>query len=109
MSSTTTEVRSNNAGSVAKVDTKLEIVVLPVSDVDRSKDFYTKLGWRLDIDFAAGDDFRVIQFTPRGDAGLLAPDRAAAWGSAQERPRPKLRCDTIVTASARECRSDRDG
>jgi catechol 2,3-dioxygenase-like lactoylglutathione lyase family enzyme len=45
---------------------KLEIVVIPVSDVDRSKDFYAKLGWRLDADFAAGDDFRVIQFTPPG-------------------------------------------
>jgi catechol 2,3-dioxygenase-like lactoylglutathione lyase family enzyme len=45
---------------------KLEIVVIPVSDVDRAKDFYAKLGWRLDADFAAGDDFRVIQFTPPG-------------------------------------------
>ena len=45
---------------------KLEIVVIPVSDIDRAKDFYAKLGWRLDADFAAGDDFRVIQFTPPG-------------------------------------------
>lgn len=49
-----------------KVDMKLEIVVIPVSDVDRAKRFYDALGWRLDADFAAGDDFRVIQFTPPG-------------------------------------------
>jgi catechol 2,3-dioxygenase-like lactoylglutathione lyase family enzyme len=48
------------------VEMKLEIVVIPVSDVDRAKLFYGGLGWRLDADFAAGDDFRVIQFTPTG-------------------------------------------
>jgi catechol 2,3-dioxygenase-like lactoylglutathione lyase family enzyme len=48
------------------VDVRLEIVVIPVSDVDRAKRFYGGLGWRLDADFAAGDDFRVIQFTPPG-------------------------------------------
>ncbi|MBX9712069.1 MAG: VOC family protein [Xanthobacteraceae bacterium] len=48
------------------VDMKLEIVVIPVSDVDRAKSFYSGLGWRLDADFAAGDDWRVIQFTPPG-------------------------------------------
>jgi catechol 2,3-dioxygenase-like lactoylglutathione lyase family enzyme len=45
---------------------KFEIVVIPVSDVDRAKEFYRRLGWRLDADFVAGDDFRVIQFTPPG-------------------------------------------
>lgn len=49
---------------VESVDMKLEIVVLGVSDVDRAKAFYEKLGWRLDTDFTKGDDFRVIQFTP---------------------------------------------
>src|SRR5258705_1865797 len=48
------------------VDMKLEIVVIPVSDVDRAKRFYGGLGWRLDADFASGDDWRVIQFTPPG-------------------------------------------
>ena len=48
------------------LDMKLEIVVIPVSDVDRAKRFYGGLGWRLDADFAGGDDFRVIQFTPPG-------------------------------------------
>ena len=48
------------------VDFKLEAVVIPVSDVDRSKSFYSNLGWRLDADFAVGDSFRVVQFTPPG-------------------------------------------
>ena len=45
---------------------KLEVVVLPVSDVDRAKDFYVGLGWRLDADFPGADGFRVIQLTPPG-------------------------------------------
>ncbi|MDT5105167.1 MAG: hypothetical protein QOI25_2680, partial [Mycobacterium sp.] len=45
---------------------KLEVIVLPVSDLDRAKEFYVALGWRLDADFATGDDFRVIQLTPPG-------------------------------------------
>jgi catechol 2,3-dioxygenase-like lactoylglutathione lyase family enzyme len=46
------------------VDMKLEVVTLPVSDVDRAKRFYEGLGWRVDADIAAGDDFRVVQLTP---------------------------------------------
>jgi catechol 2,3-dioxygenase-like lactoylglutathione lyase family enzyme len=51
---------------VLSVDMRLEIVVLPVSDVDRAKEFYGGLGWRLDADFVVDDDFRVIQLTPPG-------------------------------------------
>ena len=54
--------------SNTQVDMKLEVVVLPVSDIDRAKRFYGGLGWRLDADFSAGDDFRVIQFTPPGSS-----------------------------------------
>ena len=43
---------------------KLEVVIVPVSDVDRSKAFYEKMGFRLDADYAAGENFRIIQFTP---------------------------------------------
>lgn len=50
----------------ARVDMKLEAVVIPVSDVDRAKEFYTRLGWRLDADFAFENGFRVVQFTPPG-------------------------------------------
>jgi catechol 2,3-dioxygenase-like lactoylglutathione lyase family enzyme len=46
------------------VDMNLEVVTVPVSDVDRAKAFYQSLGWRLDADIVAGDDFRVVQFTP---------------------------------------------
>ncbi|MGA2352627.1 MAG: VOC family protein [Terracidiphilus sp.] len=49
-----------------RVDTKFEVVVIPVADVDRSKQFYTKLGWRLDADFPFDNGFRVVQFTPPG-------------------------------------------
>jgi catechol 2,3-dioxygenase-like lactoylglutathione lyase family enzyme len=48
------------------VEMKLEVVVVPVSDVDRAKAFYESLGWRMDIDYVGGDDFRVVQFTPPG-------------------------------------------
>jgi catechol 2,3-dioxygenase-like lactoylglutathione lyase family enzyme len=51
---------------VARVDTKLEVALIPVSDVDRAKAFYTRLGWRLDDDIVIGDDFRVVQLTPPG-------------------------------------------
>ena len=50
------------------MDTKLEVVVLPVADVDRAKKFYKALGWREDADFATGADFRVVQLTPPGSA-----------------------------------------
>ncbi|MEV4067691.1 VOC family protein [Nonomuraea dietziae] len=65
---------------------KLEVVVIPVSDVDRAKEFYAKLGWRLDADFASGDDFRVMQFTPPGSGCSVIFGKnvtAAAPGSAQ--------------------------
>jgi len=48
------------------VDMKLEVVVIPVADVDRAKQFYTQLGWRLDVDLAKDDQFRVVHFTPPG-------------------------------------------
>jgi catechol 2,3-dioxygenase-like lactoylglutathione lyase family enzyme len=63
------EVRSDDAtrdASVVRVDMKLEVVVLPVSDVDRAKEFYGNLGWRLDADFPFDNGFRVVQFTPPG-------------------------------------------
>jgi catechol 2,3-dioxygenase-like lactoylglutathione lyase family enzyme len=49
-----------------ELDLKLEVVILPVSDVDRAKRFYQSLGWRLDIDFAPGPDWRAVQLTPPG-------------------------------------------
>jgi catechol 2,3-dioxygenase-like lactoylglutathione lyase family enzyme len=55
---------STEAPEVGTIDMKLEVVTVPVSDVDRAKRFYQSLGWRLDADFAAGDDVRGVQFTP---------------------------------------------
>ncbi len=70
----TTEDRSSDASAMASVknaDLKLEVVVLPVSDVDRAKAFYGGLGWRLDADFSFDNGFRVVQFTPPGsDASI---------------------------------------
>ena len=57
---------STRTPAAGRVDMKLEVVVLPVSDVDRAKDFYASLGWRLDADFATSEDFRVVQLTPPG-------------------------------------------
>src|SRR5262245_65260210 len=70
----------------AKVDMKLEVIVIPVSDVERAKRFYGGLGWRIDADFDNGEDHRVIQFTPPGSGCSVIFGRnvtAAAPGSAQ--------------------------
>src|SRR5262250_1945452 len=80
--------QDTGATSEAKraVDFKLEVVVIPVSDVDRAKQFYANLGWRLDADFASGDGWRVIQFTPPGSPSSIIFGNnvtAAAPGSAQ--------------------------
>ncbi len=68
MGTTTTHVGTERAPSAATVDEKLEVVVIPVGDVDRAKRFYEGLGWRLDADFANGDDWRLVQVTPPGSA-----------------------------------------
>jgi catechol 2,3-dioxygenase-like lactoylglutathione lyase family enzyme len=57
--------QKSDAG-VVRVDTKFEVALIPVSDVDQAKEFYTRLGWRLDDDLVMGDDFRVVQLTPPG-------------------------------------------
>jgi catechol 2,3-dioxygenase-like lactoylglutathione lyase family enzyme len=62
----TNQVRSGDAASVARVDMKLEALVIPVANVDRSKEFYARLGWRLDADFSFSNGFRIVQFTPLG-------------------------------------------
>jgi catechol 2,3-dioxygenase-like lactoylglutathione lyase family enzyme len=74
------------ANPKSEIDMKFEIVVIPVSDVDRAREFYAKLGWRLDADFDNGKDFRVTQFTPPGSGCSVIFGRnvtAAAPGSAQ--------------------------
>jgi catechol 2,3-dioxygenase-like lactoylglutathione lyase family enzyme len=83
---TQSEKEKISVASVAKIDMKLEVVVIPVSDVDRAKAFYGGLGWRLDADFAFDDGFRVIQFTPPGSGASIqfgSGVTPAAPGSAQ--------------------------
>ena len=72
----------------ATVDLKLEVVVIPVSDVDRAKRFYENLGWRVDADFTAGDNWRGVQMTPPGSPCSIHFGRGlteAVPGSVQNR------------------------
>lgn len=83
------DVSSESAAGTPPVkagEFKLEVVVLAVSDVDRARNFYAGLGWRLDADIAQGADFRVVQFTPPGSGCSIqfgTGISAAAPGSAQ--------------------------
>jgi catechol 2,3-dioxygenase-like lactoylglutathione lyase family enzyme len=90
MSSTQVSTEQQAAAGVpiaATVDLKLEVVVIPVSDVDRAKRFYSELGWRLDADFAFDNGFRVVQFTPPGSGCSIqfgTHITSAAPGAAQD-------------------------
>jgi catechol 2,3-dioxygenase-like lactoylglutathione lyase family enzyme len=83
-----TEVNSNDATAdahIGQIDMKLEVITIPVSDVDRAKEFYGDLGWRLDADFSNGGD-RVVQFTPLGSQcsiGFGTKATSAVPGSVQ--------------------------
>jgi catechol 2,3-dioxygenase-like lactoylglutathione lyase family enzyme len=75
-----------SGASAESIDMKLEVVVIPVADLDRSKEFYSKLGWRLDADFPSGNGFRIVQFTPPGSGCSVqfgTKITSAAPGSAQ--------------------------
>ena len=76
---------------VEPLDMKLEVVVLGVSDVDRAKAFYEKLGWRLDADFATGDDWRVVQLTPHNS------DASIIFGKGITSPKPGS-ADSLILA-----------
>ena len=82
----TSNEHATDTPTAAKVDLKLEVVVIPVSDVDRAKRFYESLGWRLDADFAFDNGFRVVQLTPPGSGCSVqfgTNITSAAPGSAQ--------------------------
>jgi catechol 2,3-dioxygenase-like lactoylglutathione lyase family enzyme len=84
--STTEAHDTSRGGSVGQVDMKLEVDIIPVSDVDRSKEFYERLGWRLDQDVAPLDGLRIVQFTPPGSATSVTFGQGlttAAPGSAE--------------------------
>src|SRR5437016_384321 len=83
---TSSAINNEPVASGAKVDMKFEVIVIPVADVDRSKAFYSKLGWRLDADFSFDNGFRVVQFTPPGSGCSVqfgTKITSAAPGSAQ--------------------------
>ena len=83
---TSSAMNNEPVASGAKVDMKFEVIVIPVADVDRSKAFYAKLGWRLDADFPFENGFRVVQFTPPGSGCSVqfgTKITTAAPGSAQ--------------------------
>lgn len=83
------QVRSNSATDLPQtgsIDMKFEVAAIPVSDVDRAKQFYSRLGWRLDADFVVGDNFRGVQFTPPGSSASIHFGKgvtSATPGSAQ--------------------------
>jgi catechol 2,3-dioxygenase-like lactoylglutathione lyase family enzyme len=86
MSTTEVNTETDSTSMPKNVDLKLEVVVIPVSDVDRSKTFYERLGWRLDADFTFDNGFRVVQFTPPGSGASIqfgSSITTAAPGSAQ--------------------------
>ena len=86
MSTAITASHIESGAGTERVDMKLEVVVIPVADVDRSKEFYTKLEWRLDADFPFDNGFRIVQFTPAGSGCSVqfgTKITSAAPGSAQ--------------------------
>ena len=70
------DIKEKGAGIV---DEKLEVIVIPVADVDRAKEFYGNLGWRLDADRAAGDNFRIVQLTPPGSECSIQFGTKITW------------------------------
>jgi catechol 2,3-dioxygenase-like lactoylglutathione lyase family enzyme len=94
----TNEVRTNDAAesaSVSTVDMKLEVVVIPVSDVDRAKEFYSRLGWRLDADRSADDNFRLVQFTTPVHEGI------ELWKGKSRRPTLRLMSHSRISVVGR--------
>jgi len=78
--------RSTQTSDVSTIDMALEVVQLPVADIDRAKQFYSSLGWRFDIDLVVSDDLRTVQFTPPHSACSIQFGKGrtmAAPGSAQ--------------------------
>jgi len=92
MASTDVSSSSTQTSEGGTVDMKLEVVTLPVSDVDRAKRFYQSLGWRLDADIAVGDAFRVVQLTPTHSACSIAFGKGVTTGEPGSVQRLILAC-----------------
>ena len=80
MSSVEVSKQTEAAPQAKPVDMKLEVVLIPVSDVDRAKAFYESLGWRLDLDIAPSDDFRGVQMTPHNSEASIIFGKGATSG-----------------------------
>jgi catechol 2,3-dioxygenase-like lactoylglutathione lyase family enzyme len=101
MSSTGLSVETSEpAPTVATCDMKLEVVTLPVSDVDRAKAFYQSLGWRLDTDIVRGENFRAVQLTPPHSACSIAFGKGLTTGEPGSMKRLMLVVDDIDAARA---------
>jgi catechol 2,3-dioxygenase-like lactoylglutathione lyase family enzyme len=100
MSSTQATGASGQMPEVGTVDMRLEVVTVPVSDVDRAKDFYQGLGWRLDADIVASETFRVVQLTPPQSACSVAFGKGVTSGEPGSVHRLILAVDDIDAARA---------
>ena len=116
MSQTGTRTKQQkDDGSATKVDMKLEVDIIPVSDVERSKQFYKRLGWRFDDDAAPTNGIRIVQFTPPGSRcsvtfgkGLTAAAPGSAVGAmiVSESKRPMTNSSAVASTRVR-CGTDR--
>jgi catechol 2,3-dioxygenase-like lactoylglutathione lyase family enzyme len=100
MSSTEASSNTSETPEAGTIDMKLEVVTLPVSDVDRAKRFYQSLGWRLDADIAVGGAFRVVQLTPTHSACSIAFGKGVTTGEPGSVQRLILAVDDIDAARA---------
>ncbi len=98
--STTQTSTPTQKPEVGTVDMKLEVVTVPVSDVDRTKEFYQNLGWRLDADIVASDAFRVVQLTPPHSACSVAFGKGVTTGEPGSVHRLILAVDDVDEARA---------
>ena len=100
MSSTdVTSGSENGSPRAATIDLKLEVITVPVSDIERAKAFYEGLGWRLDADIARGDVFRVLQFTPPHSACSISIGKglAGTFGTDEMAPGSQQRIELVVS------------
>jgi catechol 2,3-dioxygenase-like lactoylglutathione lyase family enzyme len=99
MSSTDVTTDTSAEVPLGTVDMKLEVITIPVSDIERAKAFYQGLGWRLDADIAAGDAFRVLQFTPPHSECSIAVGKGlgAAFGTDEMEPGSQQRLELVVS------------
>ena len=98
MSTDVSSDTSTEAPRAGTVDMKLEVVTLPVSDVDRAKSFYQSLGWRLDADFAFSEDIRAVQLTPTHSNASIAFGQGLTTAEPGSAQRTELVVDDIEAA-----------